>query len=66
METLAEALPKEISRVRTVLGHYKEIGQAGAFGAYMIEQELMLADRAMISGDVVAMLQVFNAYSRRS
>jgi len=58
---LAEALPKECARVRVVLGHYKEIGPAGAFGALMIEQDLQRADRAMVSGDVVEMLRAYEA-----
>ena len=56
---LAEALPKECARVRVVLGHYKGIGSAGAFGALMIEQDLQLADRAMASGDVVEMMRAY-------
>ena len=57
METLADALPKEMGRVREVLGHYKEIGPAGMFGAAFIEQDLRAADQAVMSGDVVAMLR---------
>lgn len=57
VETLAEALPREMARVREVLGHYREIGPAGMFGAAMIEQDLRAADRAVMSGDVVAMLR---------
>ena len=58
-ESLAEALPKEMARVREVLGHYKEIGPAGMFGAAFIELDLRKADQAVMSGDVLAML---NAY----
>ena len=36
METLADALPKEMARVRKVLDHYKEIGPAGMFGAEIL------------------------------
>lgn len=61
METLAEALPKEMSRVREVLGHYKAIGPAGMFGAAFIEQDLKAADHAVMSGDVVAMMQALEA-----
>lgn len=57
METLADALPKEMARVRDVLGHYKALGGAGMFGAAFIEQDLKAADRAVMSGDVVAMVQ---------
>ena len=57
MKTLGEALPEEQARVRIVLGHYKEIGPAGMFGATMIEQTLQKADQAVMSGDIIAMLQ---------
>lgn len=60
-ESLGEALPKELARVRKVLGYYKEIGLAGAFGAAMIEAELRRADKAMIEGDVVEMIRCFKA-----
>ena len=56
-ETLADALPREMARVRGVLGHYREIGPDGMFGAAMIEQDLRAADRAVMSGDVAAMLR---------
>lgn len=61
IETLGDALPKETARVREVLGHYRDIGPAGAFGAMMIEQELQRADAAMISGDLVAMIRAYKA-----
>lgn len=57
METLADALPKEMARVREVLGHYREIGPAGMIGAHFIEQDLRAADKAVMSGDVAAMLR---------
>jgi len=59
MESLAEALPKEQARVRRVLAIYKSIGPAGAFGAAFIEADLAAADRAVMSGDLVAMIQAF-------
>lgn len=59
METLADALPKEMARVREVLGQYKEIGPSGMFGAAFIEQDLRAADRAVMSGDVVEMLKAY-------
>lgn len=60
MESLGEALPKEQARVREILGHYKEIGPAGAFGAAMIEQSLRRADAAIMSGDLPAMIDAYN------
>ncbi len=59
--TLADALPKEMERVREVLALYRQIGPAGMFGAAMIEQDLRNADRAVMSGDVVAMLRSLKA-----
>lgn len=59
--TLADALPKEMARVREVLGLYRQIGPAGMFGAAMIEQDLQRADRAVMSGDPVAMIQALTA-----
>jgi hypothetical protein len=56
MTSLAEALPEQQARVREVLTHYKEIGDAGKFGAYMIEHSLSKADKAVMSGDINAMI----------
>ena len=56
-KSLAEALPEEMARVRVVLGHYKEIGPVGVFGAAFIEQDLREADQAVMSGDIVAMIR---------
>lgn len=58
-ESLAEAMPKEMARVRQVLGYYKEIGPAGMVGAAFIEQDLREADAAVMSGDVVRMLTAY-------
>lgn len=58
-ESLGTAFPKEQARVRRLLGTYREIGPAGQFGAFMIEQALQRADQAAMSGDVVAMLRSF-------
>jgi len=60
METLADALPKEMARVREVQGLYKDIGPAGAFGAAMIERDLQAADKAVMSGDVIEMIRALN------
>ena len=58
-QSLADALPIEMARARTVLGYFREIGPAGAFGAVMIEQALRHADAAVMSGDVVEMLRAY-------
>ena len=59
MSSLGEEFPKQQARVREILGHYKEIGPSGMFGAAMIEQTLKRADEAAISGDVIAMIQSY-------
>ena len=58
-QSLGEAYREEQARVRTILGYYKEIGPAGAFGAMMIEDVLRRADKAAIEGDVVAMVGLY-------
>lgn len=55
-KSLGEMFPKEQARVREILGHYKEIGPVGAFGAMHIEESLLIADKAAMSGDVSAMI----------
>jgi hypothetical protein len=56
-DTLADALPKELARNRTLLGHYLEIGPAGAFGAAFIKHDISEGEKALASGDVIAMLR---------
>jgi hypothetical protein len=58
-ESLAEALPREQARVREILGHYKEIGPAGMFGAAFFEADLREADQAVMSGDIVRMIRAY-------
>ena len=60
MKSIGTELPKEQARCRELLGHYKEIGPAGTFGAMMIEQALQRADQATVNGDVVAMICCYN------
>ena len=59
MESLADKFPQEQERVRSVLGHYRELGAAGAFGAMMIERSLKLADKAAMSGDLAEMITAY-------
>jgi len=61
VESLGDAFPKQQVRLRVLIGQYREIGPAGTFGAAMIEATLAEADRAMASGDVVAMLRAYRA-----
>lgn len=61
-ESLGEALPKEIARVRdVVLPRYVEIGAPGMFAATMMRADLDRASKAMIEGDVVEMILVYES-----
>lgn len=59
--TLGEELPREIERCQELLCQYVEIGPAGKFGAAMIRAEIAAAHKAMVEGDVVAMIRAYQA-----
>ena len=61
MGSLAEALPKEQARVRELIVMYRDpaLNGAGNLAAAMMEQSLAAADRAIMSGDVVAMIRCY-------
>jgi hypothetical protein len=60
--TLADALPKQMARVRDeVMPAYIEIGAPGMFALSMMRHDLDEAARAMATGDVVAMLKAHEA-----
>lgn len=61
-ESLAEALPREMARVRDqVMPAYIEIGAPGAFALHMMRMELDIAAAAMMNGDVVTMMQAYES-----
>lgn len=60
-ESLGDALPKEIERCQELLAQYAELGAVGAFGYAMINHDIKQAHAAMVSGDVVVMLKVYEA-----
>jgi len=60
IETLGTELPKEIERCHELLTEYSAIGPAGAFGHAMITEDIAAAHKAMMEGDVVAMLRAYN------
>lgn len=60
-KTLADALPREIVRCQELLIAYAEIGPAGAFGAAMIRKDIDMAHKAMMEGDLSAMIRAYNA-----
>jgi len=57
--SLGEAYPQQQARVREILGFYKEIGPAGAFGAAMIEDVLRRTDTAAMEQDLPAMIRLY-------
>jgi hypothetical protein len=58
MKTLGEALPEECARVRKIMATYLTF-PGGQLAAAMMEASLKLADQAMVSGDVVAMMRCY-------
>lgn len=62
MSSVGEALPKEMARVRDeVLPLYEGIGAAGAIAAGMMRADLDRAARAMVEGDTVGMIAVYES-----
>ena len=59
IKTLAQAVLDEQERCRELLGSYKEIGPAGAFGATMIALALKRTEEAVMMGDTVGMLRCY-------
>lgn len=61
-ETLGDALPREMARVRDVLiPAYMECGPGGAFTAALMRAVLDTATKALAEGDVVAMLRIYHS-----
>ena len=61
IKTLGDALPAECARVRRLIEVYRDpiLRGAGAAAIGFMEASLQFADKAMASGDVVAMLQAY-------
>lgn len=60
IETLGDALPKEIERCQELVALYKTI-PTGAFGAAMIQNDIKAAHKAMMEQDLPAMIRAYNA-----
>ncbi len=58
-ETLADALPKEIERVRDVIKVYRSI-PTGTIAAIWMERDLEEANTAITSGDTASMVRMLN------
>lgn len=58
MSTLADALPKEIERVQELIPIYMSVPM-GFIAAGMMKESIRKAHAAMMAGDVVGMLRVY-------
>ena len=61
IDTLGDALPREIARCQELLIDYASIGPAGNFGVMMIRQDIAAGVKALAEGDVIAMLKAYEA-----
>lgn len=62
IETLGDALPREMARVRDeVIPVYETIGPGGVPALVLMRTDLDFAARAMAAGDLVAMIQVYES-----
>jgi hypothetical protein len=59
MANLAEGLVEELKRNRELLKCYEQIGPEGMFGASMIALDIKKAEEAIMNGDTIAMLVIF-------
>lgn len=55
---LIEGLLAELNRNREILKLYEDI-PTGTFGAIMIKESIITAERAMSEGDTVAMMRAY-------
>ncbi len=61
-ETLGDALPREMARIRDeLMPLYLEIDPPGLFALTMMRGDLNAAAKAMAEGDVVAMLWAYES-----
>ena len=61
-DTVGDALPREMARIRdVVMPAYQSIGPAGDFALAMMRANLDEAARALAEGDVVAMIRVYQS-----
>ena len=59
-ESLGEALPREMARVRDeVMPPYRDIGPSGVPALMMMRHALDVAAKALAEGDVVMMVRIY-------
>ena len=59
MSSLAEEYSKEQERLRELISQYKEIGQAGQFALYRLNDILSRSEIAAAEQDTVTMIRCF-------
>jgi len=61
LKTLGEALPEEMARVRKLKVVYRDslLGVLGRVKVWLIEYDLRAADKAVMSGDLPAMVEAY-------
>ena len=59
METLADSLSKEITRNIELIEQYDKIGSVGNFAKNMIKLDITRANKAIMDGDTVEMIKVY-------
>lgn len=60
-ETLADALPREMERVRELIPQYQSIGAAGTFAIVCMRQDLLHAAAAIADQNTVEMIRAYQA-----
>jgi hypothetical protein len=61
-DSLGDALPKEMARVRdVVMPAYHDLGDVGAFALAFMRRDLDIATKALAEGDVVAMIAAYQS-----
>lgn len=61
-DTLGDALPREMTRVRDkIMPAYIAIGSSGAIAVAMMRRDLDAAARAMAEGDLPAMIAAYQS-----
>ena len=59
MDTLGDALPREITRCKELLTIYEEMGPAGTFGVAFLKRDIEDAEKAIADNDLVAMVRIY-------
>lgn len=58
-ESLGETFPKQQARLRKLLSYGQELGPAGGFYCWVIEDILRRADKAAMEQDLPAMIAIY-------